>query len=95
MTVLSVRRYGDRRASQFIVIKMLAQQVEHFLGFLYDFRYLKHDCVLLKDMFDVSHSLPTTGEKASSKGEHKENLQQTFHLLLWVFFFIRTIFYQK
>ena len=47
----SVRGYGDRRASQFILVKMLAQQVEHFLGFLYDFRYLQHGCVLLKDMF--------------------------------------------
>ena len=51
MTALSVQGYGDRRASQFIVIKMLAQQVEHFLGFPYDFRYLQHDRVLLKDMF--------------------------------------------
>ena len=51
MTVPSVRRYGDRRASQFIVIKMLAQQVEHFLGFLYYLGYLQHIGVLLKDMF--------------------------------------------
>jgi len=30
---------------------MLVEQVEHFLGFSYDFRYLQHGCVLLKDMF--------------------------------------------
>ena len=42
----SVRGYGDRRVSQFIVIKMLVEQVDHFLGFLYYFRYLQHDCVL-------------------------------------------------
>ena len=47
----SVRGYRDRRAGQFIVIKMLIEQVKHFLRFLYDFRYLQHDCVLLKDMF--------------------------------------------
>ena len=47
----SIRGYGDRRAVQLALVKMLVEQVEHFLGFSYDFRYLQHDCVLLKDMF--------------------------------------------
>lgn len=47
----SVRRYSDGWAVQLALVKMLVEQVEHFLSFLYDFRYLQHDCVLLKDMF--------------------------------------------
>ena len=47
----SVRRYSDGRAAQLALVKMLVEQVEHFLGFSYDFRYLQHGCVLLKDMF--------------------------------------------
>lgn len=47
----SVRRYSDGRAAQLAFVKMLVEQVEHFLGFSYDFRYLQHGCVLLKDMF--------------------------------------------
>lgn len=63
----SVRRYRDGRARHFIVVKMRVEQVEHFFGFLYDFRYLQHGCVLLKVMFDVSDILRTTGEKATGK----------------------------
>gem|GEM_PF-7045434 len=47
----SVRGYSDGRALQLSLVKMLVEQVEHFLSFSYDFRYLQHDCVLLKDMF--------------------------------------------
>ena len=47
----SVRRYSDGRTAQFALVKMLVEQVEHFLGFSYDFRYLQHGFVLLKDMF--------------------------------------------
>jgi hypothetical protein len=36
----SVRGYGDGRAGKLAMIEMLVEQVEHFLGFLYDFRYL-------------------------------------------------------
>ena len=43
--------YSDGRAAQLALVKMLVEQVEHLLGFSYDFRYLQHDCVLLKDMF--------------------------------------------
>ena len=44
----SARRYRDGRADQLPVIKMQARQVEHFLGFLCDFGYLKHGGRLLK-----------------------------------------------
>ena len=47
----SVRRYSDGRVAQLALVKMLVEQVEHFLGFSYDFRYLQHGFVLLKDMF--------------------------------------------
>ena len=47
----SVRRYSDGRVAQLALVKMLVEQVEHFLGFSYDFRYLQHGCGLLKDMF--------------------------------------------
>jgi len=47
----SVRRYSDGRAVHLALVKMLVEQVEHFLGFSYDFRYLQHGFVLLKDMF--------------------------------------------
>ena len=47
----SIWRYSDGRAAQLAFVKMLVEQVEHFLGFSYDFRYLQHGCVLLKDMF--------------------------------------------
>ena len=47
----SVRRYSDGWAVQLALVKMLVEQVEHFLGFSYDFRYLQHGFVLLKDMF--------------------------------------------
>ncbi len=68
----SVRGYGDRRASQFIVIKMLVEQVEHFLGFPYDFRYLQHDRVLLKRyvLFSVS-------ERFENAMEHFGNAVET------------------
>ena len=36
----SVRRYSDGWAVQLALVKMLVEQVEHFLGFSYDFRYL-------------------------------------------------------
>ena len=36
----SVRRYSDGRAAQLAFVKMLIEQVKHFLGFSYDFRYL-------------------------------------------------------
>ena len=47
----SVWRYSDVRAVQLSFVKMLIEQVEHFLSFSYNFRYLQHDGVLLKDMF--------------------------------------------
>ena len=43
--------YGDGWAGKFFVVEMLIEQVKHFFGFLYDFGYLKHCCVLLKIMF--------------------------------------------
>ena len=45
-------------------VKMLVEQFEHFLNFLYNLRYLQHGRIFLKDMIDVSHILRTTGEKA-------------------------------
>ena len=47
----AVRGYGDGRTGEFLVVKLLIEQVKHFLGFLYDFRYLQHSCVLLKIIF--------------------------------------------
>ena len=47
--VPAVGRYRDGRADQLPVIKMLVTQVEHFLVFLYDFRYLQHDGRLLSE----------------------------------------------
>lgn len=47
----AVRGYGDCGTGQFVVIEVCIEQVEHFLGFPYDLRYLKHCCVLLKIIF--------------------------------------------
>ena len=36
----AVRGYGDGRAGKRAMVEMCVEQVKHFLGFLYDFRYL-------------------------------------------------------
>ena len=47
----AVRGYGDRRAYELVIVKMRIEQVEHVLGFLYDFGYFQHCRGLLKIMF--------------------------------------------
>ena len=36
----TVRGYGDDRAGKLAMVEIRVEQVKHFLGFLYDFRYL-------------------------------------------------------
>src|SRR5699024_10046277 len=44
----SVRRYSDGRPAQLALVKTLVAQVTQLHGFSFYFRYLQHDCVLLK-----------------------------------------------
>ena len=64
----SVRRYSDGRAAQLALVKMLVEQVEHFLGFFTISDICSMIASSLKICFiSVSDSLHTTGQKASSK----------------------------
>ena len=36
----AIRGYSDGRAGKHLIVKMLIEQIKHFLGFLNDFGYL-------------------------------------------------------